>query len=114
MNIFKKALGALQAGYLGGEVVTTVGRVEGEPAMGMTADLMKASGEMQVHVVRTPSEERVVVLELLQERAPGDGSDMVCVRLRGPEATRLSELLRRASEEAVRPGAATDTTSPRG
>ncbi len=100
MSIFKKAWNALQTKYLGGEVRTTYGAVHGEPAMGTTADLQKASGEIRVHVVRTKENTSLVTIELLQHELPGDAPEMACVRLPASEAARLGTMLTQAAQAA--------------
>ena len=66
--------------------------------MGTTADLMKSTGEIRVHVVRNEAEELLVTLELVQAQASGDGPELTCVRLDPNEAERLGTLLMQAGE----------------
>jgi len=89
--------------YLGGDIVSTCGTVRGVPAMGTTGDLLKASGEIRVHLVRPKGEPRLVTVELPQHEVPGDTPEMVCVRLTAPEAARLGEILCQAADAALAP-----------
>ncbi len=111
MNMIKKALGALNMKFLGGEVVATSGSVKGEPAMGVTADLQKATGEIRVHLVRTRESSLIVTLELLQLQVPGDGGKLACVRLPVSEAARLGARLQQVAEDAFRQGTAAQRAS---
>jgi len=113
MNMLKKAWGALSPEFLGGDVIATVGCVQGEPAMGTTADLQKSTGEIRVHLVRTPQDSPIVTIELVQEQVPGDGAALTCVRLSLAEAARLREMLTQVDEDAVQQANASDGASPR-
>ena len=65
--------------------------------MGVTADLMKATGEIRVHRVRTRQDAALVTLELVQAQVPGNGKNLACVRLSRSEAVRLGDMLRDAA-----------------
>jgi len=103
MNLFKEAWTSMFGTYLGGELVSTCGTVRGEPAMGTTGDLLKASGEIRVHVVHPKKGPRKVAVELPQHEVPGDAAEMLCVRLGAAEAARLGALLSRAADAAGGP-----------
>ena len=113
MNIFKKAWGALHMNFLGGDVICTVGSVKGRPAMGTTADLQKATGELRVHLVRGRQDVPLVTIELVQVQLPGDGAGLACIRLPMLEAARLGAMLRQATDEAVQLDEAGDLAAPR-
>jgi len=100
MNKIKQAWGSLFPKFLGGDVISTVGSARGEPAMGTTADLSKATGEVRVHLVRTREDATIVTVELVQAHVPGDGPDLTCVRLPAAEAAKLGGLLCQAAEDA--------------
>jgi len=101
MNVFKRAWGTLFPKFLGGDLITTVGSAKGEVAVGTTADLFKATGEIRVHLVRTRESTSIVTVELVQTHVPGDGPNLTCVHLPISEATRLGEILCQAADDAV-------------
>ncbi len=97
MNFIKRALRAMRPEFLGGEVLRSSDVVEGEFAMGITADLQKASGGIQVHRVLGSDPEPIVTLELVAHDVPGDSPELACVQLTAEKAERLaSELLNAA------------------
>lgn len=102
MNLYQRTREALQRRFLGGDVASTLGAVQGEPSVGVTADLRKATGELRIHLVRRREALPVVTLELRQQGASGDAPDMACVRLSLPEAARLGTLLSQAASDAAR------------
>ena len=103
MNILQKAWGALAPKFLGGEVLKTVGSVRGQPGMGTCADPQKATGEIRVHLVKQVDGQPLVTLELAQAEVPGDGHELVCVRLSPSEAEHLASVLGSAVESSRAP-----------
>ncbi len=90
----------MHSNFLGGDLAQTVGAVRGNPAMGTTADLQKATGDVRVHAVRSRFDEPGVTIELPQHELPGDSAEMVCVQLTPDDAARLGDVLRQAAEIA--------------
>ncbi|QDU68559.1 hypothetical protein [Engelhardtia mirabilis] len=102
MNILKQVWGALVPKFLGGEVLTTVGSVRGQAGVGVTADPQKATGEVRVHLVKQIDGQPLVTLELAQAELPGDGRELLCVRLSPSEAEHLASMLGSAVVSARR------------
>ena len=108
MKNLKKVFGALSTKFLGGKVISTVGTVKGETAIGVTADLQKSTGEIRVHLVSSQESALVVTVELVQVQVPGDGNNLACIRLPVSEAARLGGMLQQAADDAIQHGDATD------
>ncbi len=100
MNIIRKTMRKLFPAFLGGDLVETRGSVRGEVAVGVTADLMKATGELRVHLVRSEDETMRVVLDLPPHEVPGDSASLFCLRLDAAAAARLGAILGDAARAA--------------